>query len=115
MTLDPALEERIRSAAEPAEDGISIRLSPEQINAVCREIEAEVAKLAAEDRPPVVLVSPLVRPILKQLAASHLPQLVVLSHGEITRDTTIESVGMVSGGEWIRDRELRLAAADTAA
>ncbi len=115
VTLDPALEERIRSAAEPAEDGISIRLSPEQINAVCREIEAEVAKLAAEDRPPVVLVSPLVRPILKQLAALHLPQLVVLSHGEITRDTTIESVGMVSGGEWIRDRELRLAAADTAA
>jgi hypothetical protein len=49
------------------------------------------------------------------LTATHLPQLVVLSHGEITRDTKIESVAMVSGGKWNKDRELRLAAAGTAA
>ncbi len=34
VTLDPALEERIRSGAEQTEDGISIRLSPEEIDAV---------------------------------------------------------------------------------
>jgi len=42
------------------------------------------------------LVSPSIRPALKQLTAAHLPQLVVLGYNEITRDTKIESVGMVS-------------------
>jgi len=45
---------------------------------------------------PIVLVGPEVRPVLKQLAAGHIPQLVVLSYSEITPDTKIESVAMVS-------------------
>ena len=44
----------------------------------------------------MLLVSPQVRAGLKQLTASHLPRLVVLSYNEITRDTQIESVGMVT-------------------
>ncbi len=47
-------------------------------------------------RPPVVLVSPQIRPALKQLTSPHLPRLVVLSYNEITRDTVVESLGMVS-------------------
>jgi hypothetical protein len=37
------------------------------------------------------------------LTAAHLPQLVVLSYNEITRDTRIESVAMVEAvvsGQW---------------
>jgi len=33
------------------------------------------------------------------LTAAHIPQLVVLGYSEITRDTKIEAVGMVSMGE----------------
>jgi flagellar biosynthesis component FlhA len=33
---------------------------------------------------------------LKQLTLAHIPRLVVLSYNEITRDTQIESVGMVA-------------------
>ena len=55
-----------------------------------------VEKLARENHPPIVLVSPQIRAGLKQLTASHLPRLVVLSYNEITRDTQIESVAMVT-------------------
>jgi flagellar biosynthesis protein FlhA len=44
----------------------------------------------------VVLVSPQIRAALKQMTQPHLPQLVVLSYNEITRDTKIESVAMIS-------------------
>ncbi|MEX0712126.1 MAG: FHIPEP family type III secretion protein, partial [Pirellulales bacterium] len=47
-------------------------------------------------RPPVVLVSPQIRAALKQMTAPHLPQLAVLSYNEISRDTQIESVGLVA-------------------
>ncbi|MEN6452506.1 MAG: flagellar biosynthesis protein FlhA [Thermoguttaceae bacterium] len=98
VTLDPALEERLEAAAEQTADGLAVRLSPSDIQSVCNAIEPQLEKLTAEGRPPVVLVSPPVRPIVKQLTASALPQLVVLSHAEITRDTRVESVAMVGAG-----------------
>ena len=62
-------------------------------------------------RPPIVLCSPQVRPALKQLTATHIPQLVVLSYSEITRETKIESVAMVSEGKMNDVGETRLTAA----
>jgi flagellar biosynthesis protein FlhA len=99
VTLDPALEDRIRAGFEHNERGIFIRMSPDAITATCRRIAAEVEKLAAANHSPVLLVSPQVRAALKQMTEPHLPQLVVLSFNEITRDTQIESLGLVSDGE----------------
>ena len=71
-------------------------MSPPAIETTCRLIGDEVAKLAKQSHPQIVLVSPQIRPALKQLSSSHLASLVVLSYNEITRDTTIESVGLVT-------------------
>jgi flagellar biosynthesis protein FlhA len=95
VTLDPALEERIRAGCQAGGEGLSIQLSPAAVEEICRLIDGETSKLTAAGRPPVVLCSPSVRPAVKQLTASHIPQLVVLSFSEITRDTRIESVGLV--------------------
>lgn len=98
VTVDPALEDRIRAGFEHNERGIFVRMSPEAIIATCRRIATEVEKLAAANHPPVLLVSPQIRAALKQMTEPHLPQLVVLSFNEITRDTQIESLGLVSDG-----------------
>ena len=45
-----------------------------------------------------MLVSPQIRAAVKRLTENHLPQLVVLSFNEITRDTKIVTVGIVSDG-----------------
>ncbi len=95
VTLDPALEDRIRSGIEHSEKGLFLRISPPVVEKTCQAIAGEVQKLFVAQRPPVVLVSPQIRAGLKQLTAGHLPQLVVLSYNEITRDTQIESVGLV--------------------
>jgi flagellar biosynthesis protein FlhA len=96
VTLDPALEDRIAAGVEQGERGLFIRMSPPAIETTCRLIGDEVAKLTKQNHPQIVLVSPQIRPALKQLSNAHLSNLVVLSYNEITRDTTIESVALVS-------------------
>jgi flagellar biosynthesis protein FlhA len=107
VTLDPALENRIRAGVESNDDGLDIRLSPREVDEICTAIDVETRKLAAIGRVPVVLASPAIRPALKQLTASHIPQLVVLSYNEITSDTKIESVGMVSEPQFDRATAVR--------
>ncbi len=96
LTLDPALEDRIRAGFEHTERGIFVRMSPQAVEATCRLIAAEAEKLSRENRPPILLVSPQVRAGLKQMTSAHLPNLVVLSYNEITRDTKIEALAMVT-------------------
>jgi flagellar biosynthesis protein FlhA len=96
VTFDPALEDRIRAGFEHNERGLFIRMSPQGVEATCRLIRAEVDKLTVANRPPIVLVSPQIRAALKQMTGPHLPQLVVLSYNEVTRDTRIESVALVT-------------------
>ncbi len=96
VTLDPALEDRIRAGFEHNEHGLFVRMSPQAIEATCRQIAAGVERLTLANHSPVVLVSPQIRAALRQMTASHLPNLVVLSYNEITRDTKIEAMAMVS-------------------
>lgn len=96
VTLDPAMEDRIRAGFDHNEHGLFVRMSPKAIEATCRALSAELEKLTMANHPPVVLVSPQIRAALKLITASHLPQLIVLSYNEITRDTKIESMAMVS-------------------
>ncbi len=99
LTLDPALEDRLQAGIEQGQGGLLIRLPPYVVENICDMFAEGVEKLAREGYPPVVLVGPQIRAALKQLAAARLPRLVVLSYNEITRDTQIESVAMISEAE----------------
>ena len=96
VTLDPALEDRIRAGFEHNEQGLAVHMSPQAVEALCRQIAAGIERLTLANHPPVVLVSPHIRAALRQMTAAHLPTLAVLSYNEITRDTKIEAVAMVS-------------------
>ncbi len=96
LTLDPAMEDRVASGIEHTERGMFIRMSPQAIEKTCESIAAELMKLTRAGHPPLLLVSPQIRPGLKQMTEPHLPKLNIISYNEITRDTRIESVGLVS-------------------
>jgi len=96
VTLDPSLEDRIRAGFEQSERGLFIRLSPQAVETICRQIAKQVEKLTVANHRPILLCSPQIRPAAKQMTTPHLPALIVLSFNEITRDTRIESVGMVA-------------------
>jgi flagellar biosynthesis protein FlhA len=96
VALDPALEDRVRAGYEHTERGMFIRLSPQAVESICRSMTNEIEKLTTANHTPIVLVSPQIRAAMKRVTENHLPQLVVLSFNEITRDTKIVTVGIVS-------------------
>lgn len=96
ITLDPTLEDRISAGIEHNERGLFVRLAPNVVQSICDRISAETTKLSRQGLTPVILVSPQIRPGLKQMSAPHLPRLVVMSYNEVTRDTRIESHGLVT-------------------
>jgi flagellar biosynthesis protein FlhA len=96
VTLDPALEDRIQAGIEHTERGLFLRTPPATVEKICEAIAAELGKLTRQGRKPIVLVSPALRAGLKQLTSGNLPRLIVLSFNEITRDTKVEIVGIVS-------------------
>ena len=91
-----ALEDRIRAGFEHTERGMFIRMSPQAIDVTCQQIRRETDKLMTQGLTPIALVSPQIRAALKQMTENHLPQLVVLSFNEITRDTKIVTHGLVA-------------------
>ena len=96
ITLDPALEDRISAGIEHNERGLFVRLAPNVVQEISDRISAETVTLSRQGLTPVVLVSPQIRPGLKQMTAAILPRLVVMSYNEVTRDTQIESHGLVT-------------------
>jgi flagellar biosynthesis protein FlhA len=97
ITMDPAMEDRIAAGIDK-ERGLLVRMSPKAIEKTCERVALEAAKLTQTGRRAVLLVSPQIRAGVRQLTAATLPRLVVLSYNEITRDTTIESVGVATDG-----------------
>ncbi len=83
VTLDPALEDRMQAGIEHSERGLFIRMSPQAVEATCRQIGAEIEKLARKNHPPVVLVSPQIRAGLKQMTST---QLAAAGGAELQRD-----------------------------
>lgn len=96
VTLDPAMEDRVAAGTEQTDRGIFIRMSPDVIAKTCSKIADHVKKLDAMGKPRCVLVSPKIRVALRQITQESLPDLRVLSYNEISRDTSVESVAMVS-------------------
>ena len=95
VPLDPAMQDRIAAGID-MERGPFARMSPQAIEMTGKSIAAGVEKLREIGKPPIVLVNPQIRPAVKQLTANYIPDLIVLSHNEITRDTMIESMGIIS-------------------
>lgn len=94
VALDPQLEDRIAEGVEHTDRGLMVRMTPAATEQLCKLIGDAVRKLVAVGHPPVVLVNPRIRPGLRHLTATTLPELRVLSYNEITQDTAIESVGI---------------------
>ncbi len=96
LTLDAGLEDKIAAGIEHSERGLFIRTAPQTIEKLCEKIGAQTQTLIRTGKRPIVLVSPQIRAGMKQMTAANLPRLIVMSYSEITRDTKVEIVGVVS-------------------
>ncbi|MDG2384634.1 MAG: flagellar biosynthesis protein FlhA [Pirellulaceae bacterium] len=96
ITLDPALEERILNASQTRDRELVVNLPQKQMEAISRTIDAELTSLRNQGRPEILLVRAEIRPAVRRMSRHALPQAIILSYAEITAETKVVSLGIVS-------------------
>ncbi|MCC6276702.1 MAG: flagellar biosynthesis protein FlhA [Oligoflexia bacterium] len=95
LSLDRRIEETISNALLQTEQGVQLVLDPvyaqQMLNAVSSSIETH-PQIAAQ---PILLTSPTIRRHVRKLTERFIPQLVVLSHNELTTAAHVKSVEVV--------------------
>jgi flagellar biosynthesis protein FlhA len=95
MTLHPRVEELVSNSLLQTEQGAQLVMDPGTAQQLINRISHTV-----EDHPeiagqPILLTSPTTRRHLHKLTSRFIPQLIVLSHSEVSPETNVRSVGTV--------------------
>ncbi len=99
ITLQQQLEERIARSIQRTDQGAILTLEPGLLNQLVQATSNEIKKIFNLGYHPVVLCSPMVRRHLKKLMDRFLPEIVVISHSELSSPLEIQSIGMIRGGD----------------
>ncbi len=95
MTLHPVIEELIANSLLQTEQGVQLVMDPNTAHRMISEIARAVETHPEIAGQPILLTSPTARRHLFKLTHRFIPQLVVLSHNELTSDANVKSVALV--------------------
>ncbi|WP_413585341.1 flagellar biosynthesis protein FlhA [Bdellovibrio sp. HCB274] len=95
MTLHPVIEELIANSLLQTEQGIQLVMDPNTAHRLINEIARAVENHPEVASQPILLTSPTSRRHIYKLTSRFIPQLVVLSHNELTSDADVQSVALV--------------------
>ncbi|MBW2624375.1 MAG: FHIPEP family type III secretion protein, partial [Deltaproteobacteria bacterium] len=88
-------EDQLANSITDTEQGSYLALDPELGQKVLDNLSRSIEKMAGMNIQPILLCSPVVRRHLRKLTERFLPNLVVLSHNEITPTTQLNVMGEV--------------------
>ena len=95
MTLSPDLEELVSNSLIQTEQGVQLVMDPQTAQHLITEIARTVENNPEMAAQPILLTSPTARRHIFKLTSRFIPQLIVLSHSELTADANVKSVGIV--------------------
>jgi flagellar biosynthesis protein FlhA len=95
IALSQQVEDQLAASLQTTPQGTFLGIDPEQAQTIIQTIEGELEHFSVGNYQPILLCSPLIRPHVKKLTERFIPNLVVLSHNEISNDVRIESLGIV--------------------
>jgi flagellar biosynthesis protein FlhA len=95
LTLDRTIEETIAGGIIQTDQGQQLSLDPEFVRNFIGQLNQQAAELASQSSYAIILCSPLIRSHLKTLVDRFIPNLVVLSHNEITGNVNVKAFGTV--------------------
>lgn len=95
LSLDPQLEELIANSLLQTEQGVQLVMDPRVAHAMIEGIASSIEHHPEIAGQPILLTSPTARRHIFKLTHRFIPQLVVLSHNELTADAQIAPVGQV--------------------
>ena len=96
ISLSQEWEDQLANAIQTTPQGTFLGLDPEMAQTIIQNVEGQLERFSVLNYQPILLCSPLIRPHVRKLTERFIPNLVVLSHNEISHDVRIESLGMVS-------------------
>jgi flagellar biosynthesis protein FlhA len=95
LMLSFELESELTGAIQSTEHGAYLALNPTLGQHLIAELNKHVEPLLLQQKVPILLTSPMLRPHLQRVTEPFLPQLVVLSQNEITTNVRIRNLGVV--------------------
>lgn len=95
ILLDPNLEEKLLGAIQRNDVEPYLALHPETARRVIVGIQKALEPHLQRSHQPVLLCDAALRPHLKQLIERYIPTLAVLSHQELDKDLTVETLETV--------------------
>lgn len=95
LSLSPVVEETITNSLLQTENGIQLVMDPHTANKLIMELSRQIERNPDIASMPILLTSPTIRRHIHKLTSRFIPQLVVLSHNELTSDAQVSSVGTV--------------------
>jgi flagellar biosynthesis protein FlhA len=98
LTLDRTIEEAVAAGIIQTDTGQQLSLDPEFVRQLIGELNAKAMELVNLSSQAVILCSPLIRFHLKNLIDRFIPNIIVLSHNEITSNVNVKAVDTVRLG-----------------
>jgi flagellar biosynthesis protein FlhA len=95
LSLDPQLEELIANSLLQTEQGVQLVMDPRVAHSMIEGIANSIEHHPEIAGQPILLTSATARRHIFKLTSRFIPQLVVLSHNELSPDAHIASVGQV--------------------
>lgn len=99
VTVDLALEERIKKSIQQTSDGVYPALAPEVTEHIYQQLEKYSEDFNLLGLQPIVLCSSRIRMAFRRLTERFMPGLVVLSLNELVPELDVEAIGMVKDYE----------------
>lgn len=95
MTFDSKLEELVANALLQTEQGVQLVMDPQSASKMISNIAQQIENHPEIASQPILLTSPTVRRHIFKLVSRFIPQLIVLSHNEVTADVKVQSVANI--------------------
>ncbi|MBM4108088.1 MAG: flagellar biosynthesis protein FlhA [Phycisphaerae bacterium] len=95
VTLDPSLEDLIGGYVERGPAGTTVSIPARLTARIAEQITKALQLVVMQGMPPVVIASPQVRGVVRQILAPHLPAAAVLGYNEIVDHVEVESLALV--------------------
>jgi len=95
LTLDQRIESMISASIQRSEEGSFLAMEPRLAQRIIENVVRYMGKFSEVRSQPVILCSVNIRSHLKRLIDRFLPNIVVLSYGDILNTVKIQSLGTV--------------------
>jgi len=95
LTLSTKVEDFIRESLQKTDQGIYLNLEPNMTQRLIESIRSQAEKIITQGYQAIILCSPLTRRHIRHIVERFMPQIIVLSHQELTQQIKIQSMGTV--------------------